>query len=51
MNEFTRIEIDPPSPVPEDFFVVVNQISGYLNIGYDINNDNLDKIYVYSNQT
>jgi len=51
MNEFTRIEIDPPLPVPEDFFVVVNQISGYLNIGYDINNDNLDKIYVYSNQT
>lgn len=51
LNEFTRIEIDPPILISDTFFVVVNQIDGYLNIGYDINNNNLNKIYVYSNQT
>jgi hypothetical protein len=50
LNEFTRIEIDPPIPVSESFYVVINQIDGYLNIGYDINNDNLNKILVYTNQ-
>jgi hypothetical protein len=50
MNEFTRIEIDPPIIISDTFFVVVNQIDGYLNIGYDINHSNTDKIFVYKDQ-
>ncbi len=50
LNEFTRIEIDPPLLVADTFFVVIEQLSGYLNIGYDINNNSLKNLYVYINQ-
>jgi hypothetical protein len=51
LNEFTRIEIDPPILLSDTFFIVVNQISGYINIGYDIDYNNLDKLMVYTKQT
>jgi hypothetical protein len=51
LNEFTRIEIDPPIEVSEAFYVVINQLDGFLNIGYDINDHNLDKILVYTSGT
>ena len=50
LNEFTRIEIDPPLPISDTFFIVIEQLNGYLNLGYDINNDNLRNLYVYTNQ-
>lgn len=49
LNEFTRIEIDPPLLIADTFFIVIEQLDGYLNIGYDINNDNLKNLYVYTN--
>jgi hypothetical protein len=50
INQFTRIEIDPPLPLSEPFYVVINQISGYLNIGYDINEQHQQNIFVYTQQ-
>ncbi|MBN1950140.1 MAG: T9SS type A sorting domain-containing protein [Bacteroidales bacterium] len=50
INEFTRIEIDPPLLISDTFFVVIHQLDGYLNIGYDINTDNAHKLYTYINQ-
>ncbi len=49
LNEFTRIEINPPLLIADTFFVVIEQINGYLNIGYDINNNSRNNLYVYTN--
>jgi hypothetical protein len=51
LNQFTRIAIDPPVPVKDTFYIVIEQLNGYLNIGYDINQDNLQKLYAYINHT
>ena len=48
LNEFTRIELDRPIPLTDTFFVVIEQLDSYLNIGYDINNNTLNKIYFYT---
>jgi hypothetical protein len=50
LNEFTRIELDRPLLLTDTFFVVIEQLESYLNIGYDINNDNLNKIFFYTGQ-
>ncbi len=50
LNEFARIELDRPIVVSDTFFVVIDQLDSYLNIGYDINNDNLNKIFFYTGQ-
>ena len=50
INEFTRIEIDPPISIADTFFVVVEQLNGYLNLGYDINNNSRNNLYTYVNQ-
>ena len=49
LNDFTRIEIDP-LVISDTFFVVIEQLNGFLNIGYDINNNTTDKLYFYVNQ-
>ena len=49
LNEFTRIEINRPILIADTFFVVIEQLGGYLNIGYDINDNSLKNLYVYSN--
>lgn len=49
LNEFTRIAIDPPLAISDTFFIIIHQLDGYLNIGYDINNDNLHNVYEYTN--
>ncbi|MGD2035380.1 MAG: T9SS type A sorting domain-containing protein, partial [Bacteroidales bacterium] len=50
MNEFTRIELERPVIIYDTFFVVIEQLDSYLNIGYDINNNNLNKIFFYTGQ-
>ena len=50
LNEFTRINIDPPLLIADTFFVVIEQLNGYLNMGYDINNNSRKNLYVYINQ-
>ncbi|MBN1597986.1 MAG: T9SS type A sorting domain-containing protein [Bacteroidales bacterium] len=47
INEFTRIDIDPPIYVSDTFFVVIEQLGEYLNIGYDINTNNIKHYYEY----
>ncbi len=51
LNEFTRIELDRPIALADTFFIVIEQLDSYLNIGYDINNNNLSKIYFYTGQS
>ncbi|MBA7585277.1 hypothetical protein ES708_27252 [subsurface metagenome] len=51
LNEFTRIELDRPIVVSDTFFIVIEQLDSYLNIGYDINNDNLRNIFFYTGQS
>jgi len=49
LNEFTRIELNRPVSLSDTFFIVIEQLDSYLNIGYDINNDSRDKIFFYTN--
>ncbi len=49
LNEFTRIELDRPVVLSDTFFVVIEQLDSYLNIGYDINNNSLGNTYFYTN--
>lgn len=51
LNEFTRIELDRPIALTDTFFIVIEQLDSYLNIGYDINNNNLKNMYFYTGQT
>lgn len=49
INEFTRIELDPPVAISDTFFVIIHQVDGYLNIGYDFNTNSLNSLYTYIN--
>jgi hypothetical protein len=48
LNGFTRIEIDPPVPVSDTFFVVIEQLNGYVGIGYDINHNSSGNLFTYT---
>lgn len=48
LNGFTRIEIDPPVSIADTFFVVIEQINGYVGIGYDINHNSSENIFTYT---
>ena len=51
INEFTRIELTPPISVSDTFFVSLEQITGFLNIGYDVNNNHLNQLFQYTNSS
>jgi hypothetical protein len=51
LNEFTRIEIERPLLLTDTFFIVIEQLESYLNIGYDISNNNLKNMFFYTGQS
>lgn len=48
LNGFTRIEIDPPISIADTFFVVIEQLNGYIGIGYDINHNSSKNTFTYT---
>jgi hypothetical protein len=48
LNGFTRIDINPPILITDTFFVVIEQLNGYVGIGYDINYNSSGNIFTYT---
>lgn len=48
LNGFTRIDIDPPLLITDTFFVVIEQLNGYVGIGYDINHNSSGNTFTYT---
>jgi len=48
LNGFTRIDIDPPISIADTFFVVIEQLNGFVGIGYDINHNSSGNIFTYT---
>jgi hypothetical protein len=50
INQFTRYDLDNPVPVSDTIFVGIKQpYAKFINIGYDINYNSLQNIYVKTN--